>query len=259
MPAAAAEPVCDEPAEPVCDCEPMEPLCDDESGVDALPLAPVCPALPDWLLAPACDPMPEAAGVLEEEVAELGLEVAWPLTPPVAELPALEPTCALAELWSGGVVLELALEGVLAADGEEAPAVALVWLDGEAALLCELMLAWSLAAGGFSGVELGGVLVLLEDGFDVPAATPDCPVSLAPVVPVVVVVVVEVWLEIPCWPPALLPVEPALADDAPELTVRCSLTPFTPGTALASFLASFLSFLLGTLPSRETTPFFTVI
>ena len=48
-------------------------------------------------------------------------------------------------------------------------------------------------------LELGGVLVLLEDGFDVPAATPAWPVSPAPVVPVVVVVVVEDWLEMPDW------------------------------------------------------------
>jgi hypothetical protein len=152
------------------------------------------------------------------------------------------------------VVLELAL-----ADGEVAPAVELV-PGCVVALLCELTPACgSVLEGGFAELELGGVLVLLEDGFDVPAATPACPVSEAPVVPVVVVVVVEVWLEIAGWLWPVLPDVPMLAEEAPELTERCSLTPLTPGTDFASFLASFLSVLLGTEPSRETTPFFTVI
>lgn len=101
---------------------------------------------------------------------------------------------------------------------------------------------------------------MLLEGFEVPAATPPCPVSLA-AVPVLVVVVVVVCEEMLPWP-AVLPVvaeEPTLAEDALEAIDRCSFTPLTPGTAFASFLASFLSSLFGTEPSSETTPFFTVI
>jgi len=54
------------------------------------------------------------------------LLVAWPLTPPVAEVPALEPTedCEPVALWSGGVVLELEVDGEV--DGVAVLAVALV-------------------------------------------------------------------------------------------------------------------------------------
>jgi hypothetical protein len=82
----------------------------------------------------------------------------------VVEVPALEPACdcAAVALWSGGVVLEFGVDGVVA------PAVALVWPDG-VALLCALTPAWALLAGGFDVLlaELGLLL-----GAEVPAATP---------------------------------------------------------------------------------------
>jgi hypothetical protein len=103
-------------------------------------------------------------------------------------------------------------------------------------------------------------LALVDDGgFDVPAATPPWPVSLAPVLGwAVVVVVVVVCEEMLLWPAALPLSAEAAVEDA-EPTARCSFTPLTPGTAFASFLASFLSSLVATLPSSETTPFFTEI
>jgi hypothetical protein len=203
--------------------------------------------------------------VLDEEADVLGDVVAEPLTPPVVEVPALDPIedCEPVAAWSGGVVLELELDGVVLGCAELGVLVldaAPVWLDGEVVLLCELMLDSLLEE------ELGGLLVLLapmlllEDGFEVPAATPPWPVSLAPVLGEAVVVVVVVVCEemLPLWPAALPEVAEALV--APlELTDRCSFTLLTPGTDFASFLASFLSSLLATVPSSETTPFFTVI
>jgi hypothetical protein len=204
--------------------------------------------------------------VLDEEADVLGDVVAEPLTPPVVEVPALDPIedCEPVAAWSGGVVLELEVDGVvlegIELDGVLVLDAAPVWLDGELVLLCELILDSLLEE------ELGGLLVLLapmlllEDGFEVPAATPPWPVSLAPVLGEAVVVVVVVVCEemLPLWPAALPEVAEALV--APlELTDRCSFTLLTPGTDFASFLASFLSSLLATVPSSETTPFFTVI
>ncbi len=70
--------------------------------------------LPDWPLAPACELIEEWSGVLDEEAEVLGDVVAEPLTPPVA-VPALDPIedCEPVAAWSGGVVLELELEGVV--------------------------------------------------------------------------------------------------------------------------------------------------
>lgn len=79
------------------------------------------------------------SGVFAELEALGGNVVAWPLTPPVVEVPALEPTwdCAPVALWSGGVVLELEVDGTV--DGEVL-AAELVWPGCAVALLCELML-----------------------------------------------------------------------------------------------------------------------
>jgi hypothetical protein len=62
----------------------------------------------------------------------------------------------------------------------------------------------------------------------------------------------------------LLPAEvPTLEEPAAGLllaeTVSSSFTPMTPGTDFASFFASFLSFLLGTVPVSETLPLLTAI
>src|SRR5512143_2240176 len=106
--------------EPDCDCEPML--------LEAL--LPACPAVPDWLVAPACEPMADWSGWLAEGPAALGLDVAWPLTPPVAAAPVCD--CALAALCSGGVVVE--------GGGVFVPPGGSVGLDWLVALLCELML-----------------------------------------------------------------------------------------------------------------------
>jgi hypothetical protein len=52
-------------------------------------LLPVCPAAPDWLVAPACEPTLDGSDVLAGGLAELGA-VAWPLTPPVVEAPVCD-------------------------------------------------------------------------------------------------------------------------------------------------------------------------
>ena len=60
-----------------------------------------------------------------------------------------------------------------------------------------------------------------------------------------------VWPAIP--PEVLLALDPLLA------TVSSSFTFFTPGTDFASFFASFLSLLFGTVPLNETVPCSTLI
>lgn len=83
--------------------------------------------------------------MLDEEAEVVGGVAAEPLTPPVVEVPALDPIedCEPVAAWSGGVVLELEVDGVVLGCTELGVlllAAALVWLEGEVALLCELML-----------------------------------------------------------------------------------------------------------------------
>jgi hypothetical protein len=66
--------------------------------------------------------------------------------------------------------------------------------------------------------------------------------------------VTPVVLLLPAEVPTLEELAAGLVLDA---TVSLSLTPFTPETDFASFLASFLSFLLGTVPVSETLPLLT--
>jgi len=64
-------------------------------------------------LLPVCEPIADWSDVLVDEVA--GGVVAEPLTPPVVAVPALDPIedCEPVAAWSGGVVLELEVDGVV--------------------------------------------------------------------------------------------------------------------------------------------------
>jgi hypothetical protein len=125
---------------------PAEGVCDSGVAVELLLVL-----LPDWPVDPACELIEDWSGVLDAEADVLGVAVAEPLTPPVVEVPALDPIedCEPVTAWSGGVVLELEEDGVVldggVEDGIELDGVpvleaAPLWLDGEVALLCELML-----------------------------------------------------------------------------------------------------------------------
>jgi len=102
-------------------------------------------------------------------------------------------------------------------------------------------------------VVLVALVVLLVLGCVLPAMLPA-------VLGAWVLVVPEV-LPVPVTPPVVPAEDPMLLDceEAPALafTLSFSLTPLTPGTALARSLARFLSSLLGTVPSSSTFAFFT--